>query len=414
VASSKSFKESRLSGSFFNLKCDICGSEDIDDSRGVYVCRKCGIVLEIQKLQYDHPYNEDLIQYAKGSGRTQLGTKHERAIFSNSRYLHRLNRHNSIDHNEKIVIEQARFQISELFSRLNLSEYCSVKEMVLAKFKKIRPQIRPGVKYRNIEKLVAILTYMCLKIRNISVNPYELIEVSEINKTEFNNFILQIRRIIPEYQERKRKDYILQRISEVTKHFGLGMEFFYLCQKILYRLWQGIKNTTDDVVAGLVSSISLLCSPPEESSVSVSAICNKLSIRMSTIQTQVKKRIFERFKVKNFISLIKSSDLLKVIMEKLGLIEVEKPKEEEVSESDRVDLIMGNVTRIFNSVDCNNYYYFAVRDKVHKPLITTMQIHDYPFYIEKYDEKMQNFNESILDFDILQFYSHKGPPKENI
>lgn len=414
MASSKWFKESRLSTSYFNFKCDFCGSEEIDDSRGVYVCRKCGIVLEIQKLQYDRPYNEDIIQYAKGSGRTQLGTRHERSISSNSRYLYRLNRHNSIDHNEKTVIEQARSKISELFSRLNLSEYCSIKEMVLAKFKKIRPQIRPGVKYRNVEKLVAVLTYMCLKIRNITVNPHELIEVSGINKTEFNNFILQIRRIIPEYQERNRKDYILQRISEVTKHFGLGMEFYYLCQKILYRLWQSIKNTTDDVVAGLVSSITLLCSTPEESSVSVSAICNKLSIRMSTIQTQVKKRIFERFKVKNFISLIKSSDLLKVIMEKLGLIEVEKSEVDGASESGHLDLIMGNATRIFNSVYFDNYYYFAVRDKVHKPLITTMQIHEYPFYIQNYDRKMQNFNESLLDFDILRFYSHKGPPMEDV
>lgn len=414
MASSKSFKERILPHDNFNLKCDMCGSDDIDDSRGVYVCRKCGIVLEVQKFQYDRPYNEDLIQYAKGSGRTQIGTKRERTVSSNSRYLHRLNRHNLIDHNEKTIIEQARLQISELFGRLNLSEYSSIKEMVLAKFKEIRPQIRPGLKYRNVEKLVTILTYMCLKIRNISVNPYELIEVSEINKTEFNNFILQIRRIIPEYQERNRKDYILQRISEVTNHFGLGMEFYYLCQKILYRLWQGIKNTTDDVVAGLVSSISLLCSCPEESSVSVSAICNKLSIRMSTIQTQVKKRIFERFKVKNFVSLIKSSDLLKVIMEKLGLIEIENNEMEEIIESERVDLIMGNATRIFNSRDCFNYYYFAVRDKLHKPIITTMRIHEYPFYIQSYNRKMQNFDKSLLNFDILRFYSHKGPPVEDI
>jgi hypothetical protein len=414
VASSKSFQESGLSSSCIDLKCDICGSEDIDDSRGVYVCRDCGIVLEIQKLQYDRPYNEDLIQYAKGAGRTQIGTKRERATSSNSRYLHRLNRHNSIEHNERKVFERARFQISELFSRLNLSEYFSVKEMVLTKFKEIRPQIRPGLKYRNVEKLVAILTYMCLKIRNISVNPYELIEVSEITKTEFNNFILQIRRKIPEYQERNRKEYILQRVSELTKYFDLGMKFYYLCQKILYRLWHGIKNTTDDVVAGLVSSISVLCSYPEDSPVNVNAICNKLSIRMSTIQAQVKKRIFERFKVKNFISLIKSSDLLREVMERLGLVEVKGSAVEEVKDSERFDLIMGNATKIFNPFDSYAYYFFAVRGEENTLIITTLRINEYPFYDYLQNNSYQKDRDVLLDFSIVQFFPHKGPPLKNI
>ena len=65
------------------------------------------------------------------------------------------------------------------------------------------------------------------------------------------------------------------------------MEFFYQAKKILYKLWESINNTKDDVIAGLVCSISALCSYRE--SVSVNAICMRLDIKMSTIQTQVKR-----------------------------------------------------------------------------------------------------------------------------
>ncbi|TKJ21761.1 MAG: hypothetical protein CEE43_08715 [Promethearchaeota archaeon Loki_b32] len=153
--------------------------------------------------------------------------------------------------------------------------------MVLDKFKKIRAKFRQGSKYKNIEKLVSITIYFCLKLRNVSINPYELIEISKISKKEFNDFILQLQKFLPEYGERNRQEYISQRILEISEHFDLGMPFYFLSKKILYRLWQGIKNTTDNVVAGLISSISILCSYKEK--VSVSSICNRLGIRMSTV-----------------------------------------------------------------------------------------------------------------------------------
>ena len=77
LATYKVVQESTLP-SIASLECDICGSSDIIENPEGYVCRDCAVVLEIQKLQYDRPYNEDLIQYAKGVGKTQIGTRRER------------------------------------------------------------------------------------------------------------------------------------------------------------------------------------------------------------------------------------------------------------------------------------------------------------------------------------------------
>ena len=56
---------------FNQLMCDICASTEILETNEGYVCKTCGIVLEVQKLEYYRPYNEDIIQHAV-LGNTQI------------------------------------------------------------------------------------------------------------------------------------------------------------------------------------------------------------------------------------------------------------------------------------------------------------------------------------------------------
>jgi transcription initiation factor TFIIIB Brf1 subunit/transcription initiation factor TFIIB len=409
MATYKALQNRPLSLTSSHLECDICGSADIVDTSEGYVCRECGIVLEIQKLQYNRPYNEDLIQHSKGTGKTQIGNSRERGVSPISEKLNRLNRQNSIIPNEQAIIEKADLEISRIFSELNLSEFESLKKMVLNKFKEIRPKLRRGVKYRNTNKLVSIIIYFCLKLRNISVNAVELINASKITKKEFNDFCLQVRKFLPEYLERNRQEYILNRVFEISQHFDLGMDFFHLARKILKKLWQGIKNTTDDALAGLVCSISLLCSQNEE--VTVSAICNRLGIRMSTIQAQVKKKIINKFRVEGFISLIKSTDLLVQIMDKLGLLNEEslRPQEEEQESSDIVEIDVGNASRVFNAIDNVNYYYsyFVIKGQDNTVVFINLAIYLFDESFKK-PEKAQG--EAFLDFLLYRYPLPTGPP----
>jgi len=412
MATYKTLQDSAISPNYSHIVCDICSSADIVDTTGGYVCRECGIVLEIQKLQYDRPYNEDIIQYAKGVGTTQIGTKRERGISPHSLKLNRLNKHNLRISNEKVVLEQARFEISRIFNCLDLTNYNTIKEIVFNKFKEIRPQLRKGVKYRNTEKLVSIISYFCLKLRNVSINAYDLIEASEITKKEFNDFCLQVRRYMPEYTGRNRREYILQRVFEISEHFSLGMAFYHLAEDILNKLWNGIKNTTDNALAGLVSAISLLCNKIE--GVSVSAICTRLGVRMSTIQAQVKKKIIKRFRVEGFISLIKSSDILRRIMDKLGLLdtpqlEVEDVPQEVLVSDEHVELVLGNATEVFNGHNELGYYYFAVKGENNTPLIVTLGINESQQEFESNNRSEVELN-TLLNFKVFEYYNYKGPP----
>ena len=391
------------------LSCDICGSTDIIETREGYTCRSCGIVLEVDKLEYHRPYNEEAVQYAV-LGTTQIGTVSERGHYSNSAHLAKLNKYQLIKSNKKLVFDKAKIEISRIFYSLNFPD--SLKKLVFTKFKKFRDALKPGTKYRSVEKLVPISIYFCFKFRNISINESELLEVSKISKKDFNAFKLQIQNFFPQYKERNRKEYILQKILEITEHFQLGMDFFYQSKKILYKLWEGIKNTKDEVIASLVCSVLALCLYRD--AISINAICNRLGVKMSTIQTQVKKRIFERFKVTGFVSLVKSSNLLKKIMERLGLVGVghETMQTEKVPEI--IEIKFGSAIQVFNGFDNVDFYIYAVRDNDNLPIVVSLCLFDHfednKDFTETPAGKLEFFSSGL---EVVRFYTGKGPPIVN-
>jgi transcription initiation factor TFIIIB Brf1 subunit/transcription initiation factor TFIIB len=425
----KAKNQTSKSQTFTELTCDICFSTDIVETKEGYVCKSCGIVLEIQKLEYYRPYNDDIIQHAV-LGNTQIGFRRERLRNPNSMKLEKLNQLQSIRDNNQTVLDKARIEISRIFTILNLPD--SHKELVFNKFKKIREGLNPGTKYRNPEKLVPIAIYFTLKLQNVSINEKELLEVAKISKKDFNTFKLQILKFVPQYAERNRKDYILQKILEISEHFELGMPFYYQSKKILYKLWESIKCTKDDVIAGLVSSISILCSFKEK--VTVNAICKRLGIKMSTIQSQVKKRIFNQLNVTGFVSLVKSSKLLRKILSRMGLIEqieveplnqpdlvpgcIEFPDLVDSNISpDIIQVEFGNAIKVFNSLDEIDYYFYALKDYNHNHYYITLKLYNpsenFTFKdLSQLSSSMPNeySEDKLFEIELLKLSSGKDPP----
>jgi hypothetical protein len=398
---------------FPRVFCDVCGSDNIADTSEGYVCKDCGIVLEIQKFQYSRPYNTDIIQYAKGLGQTQIGNKMERFTSPHAKNLKRLNQYNNTRDHNKTVIDGARREISRILGALGLGDHGTIKEMCMLKFADIRSQLQPGTKFRNTEKLSAIILYFCSKVERVPINPASLIENSELSKKEFNAFLFQVSKFFPEYSNYRRQKFIVQRLLEVTEHFGLEMSFYHLSKKILFRFWEGINNTTDNVIAGLVSSIAILCAYKER--VSVNAICKRLGIRMSTIQSQVKRKFFAQFSVVEFVSLVKSTDKLKEIMSRLGIIDSPKDDFQEIDPddavSDIIEIKFGNTVRVYNSQHDFDYYCYAIPGREESLDIIYVKIYGSPLIFE--DEAPPNVStENLLELEIFKYYTSKDPPRD--
>ncbi len=408
MATHKSFINCLIHQDFANLSCDICGSEDIVDTGTSYVCRACGVVSEVQKLQYDRPYNKDLLQHSLGLGETQLGNKRERLSSPNSSGLNRLSKHNSSKDNEKAVLDEAHIEISRLFTCLDLTNHHDIKQMVYDKFKLVRNAVRPGSKFRNVRKLVSIVAYVCFKLRAVPVNASAIIESGSLTKKEFNAFLMLSSRYLPRATEVERRLYISQRISDIASTFELGMPFYFYSKRILDKFWSRIKNTTDNVVAGLVCSIALLTS--YKGPVNISSICNRLDIKMSTIQLQVKERVIARLCDEgNFSTLIKSADLLREVVTRLGLLhDNDNLDMSGVEDDDTVEIVVGKAQDIFNNKDTSDYYNFIFTSIEHitKEILQSDGSFSRagPIFNEPY------FDVSKLDLNIVMHHNSKGPP----
>ncbi|MFW9828883.1 MAG: TFIIB-type zinc ribbon-containing protein [Candidatus Thorarchaeota archaeon] len=394
-----------------SLQCEICGSENITQNEAGYVCKECGIMLDLQILEYHRPYNQDIIQYDP-LGKTQIGFTKERMQNPQSYQLSRLNRLDSIKSNEENVKIRAMIEMNRIFEALSLPE--SDKKNVFSNFVQIRSKIGHGTKYRSPEKLIPIVIYFTYKFDCKPIDEKTLLEVSNIDKKDFQSFKLQIYDFKPEYKERNRMEYVCQKVLEITEHFELGMYFFYQSKKILDKLWDIIKNTKDNVIAGVVTSISALCLPKKL--ISVSEICRKLNIRMSTIHKQVERKIFERFRVLGFVSLVKSAELLKEVMLKIGVIMEEHIEkiEEEAEYNEIIEIELGNGMQIFNAFETFEYYFYAFRELHNKPILLSlvidkMVIRDL-FENKKSSEKVPDPDTGRAQLFNLAIWRVKGPP----
>jgi len=236
--------------------------------------------------------------------------------------------------------------------------------------------------------------------------------VSNISKKDFNAFKLQILEFFPEYIDRDRKAYVLQKIMELAEHFKLGMEFYFQSKKIMFRLWESIKNTKDEVIAGLVTSISVLCGFKRKD-VSVSVICNKLGIKMSTIQSQVKRRIFDQFHVCGFTTLIKSAELLKKVMGKMGLV---KPQQDDISNKpitdavatrkppEIIELKLGSARQTCNHLMDVGHHFLAFSDNQKYPVMVSLKSYDMSnFYSDAVIKGYLNNTPASLEKDLPHF-----------
>ncbi len=387
--------------------CDACHSRNIQKTPEGYVCGDCGIVLSRLIMEYHRPYTESIIHHAP-KGRTQIGTVKERFCNEKSLRLDKLSKLDSERNADERAKVSASFEIKKILSNLGLS----LREVdpVLKLFLKLRKCLQKGTKYRSVRKLVPITIYLYFKLNCKGINEQELLEKSEISKKEFNSFKLQLRDYIPQYYSRDRKQYILQKIMNITAALNQDMQFYHAAEKVLEKFWQIIKNTKDDVVAGVCTSIIALCEA--ERDLKVSTICNHVGIQMSTIHRQIEQKIFERLRVEGFESLVRSSELLRKLMVKLGVIEDDLALDPQPVSILRIKI--GNATDVFNAHESMEYYIYAVTTTFGCFILTEGDLHS-----EKFPIQYKNINPDgvngrerfSIELSNFMYPYPKGPPE---
>ena len=303
------------------LICPECNSEDITDMNGEYTCRACGLVLETKVAVYNSPYEKEHEHYHRYNrySQTQIGNARERYSTQQGQKYRKLQKINRSKTHKKYDESRTKCEINRIFTLLKLPH--RLRKAVFVKYIEVWAQLEAGTKFRGSQKLLPPLIYLVHKSAGCPINQTELMEYTDIEKSDFREGILLIHQLQPQLAKRNRGKYIVRKISQVTSRLGLDMGFYKLSVQILKSFWSDLYNTSDNIIAGVVMSIATLTAYQEHTN--VKRICDKLNIAMSTIQSQVKRKIVRKLELSGFTSLVKSAFLLKKVMIKMGLIEGE-------------------------------------------------------------------------------------------
>ena len=240
--------------------------------------------------------------------------------------------------------------------------------------------MKKGSNARAPDKLAPVVLYMLLKVKTILFELEDLLTNAK-NRNDFKEVLFDACLHYPAYIKRDRRLLIYKKIYGICEFFRFDKEFMKIAYKILVKFWPLIRNTKDDVVVGVVSALTVIAKNID--SVSISRICDKIGIRMSTINYQVKNHIFSKKKISGFRSLVNSSNLIKEVIEgvvfdtQIVLPEINQDLSvgKEIEESDASEIVI---------IDLKN-------------------------------EKEHHFNVSLEDFrDIIPYNLHSEPLKFTI
>ena len=270
--------------------CYHCNSIDISELSYGYVCRTCGTIQELIKFNSDT--SVDKAQFQKNwTSKTTIGNEKERKRAKDRGKIRYISKLNSIKLYKEKIMEIAFVRAKTILEKVGRSTKDA--SIILSKFREIQPYIRPKSKFQSPEKCIPCIIYFYYKEANIVIDVETLLEISEISKTEVNEFRKQMELFWPAYKTRDRKKFILTRIGGV-----IGYEKLYnQSKKILDKFWDLIKDSKDDVIAGLVIGISKTLSKWEK--ITLYSICKSLNITQSSLQKSIQTKLFDRLGIRN-------------------------------------------------------------------------------------------------------------------
>ncbi len=217
---------------------------------------------------------------------------------------------------EKYIEKQFNQIFDDIILRLGSEDkYLPLKEKCVQTFMNIWRQIKKGTKYRTPEKLGPVVIYMFLKLKKRGFNQSlsNFLKINDLNRKEFLDSIKHAVACYPSYYKRDRRENIYIIIKEVKEFFKFDSNYIKNSQDILKKIWPFIKNTKEEVIAGVVCILTMMIMDIDD--LPYVKVCRKIGIEMSSVQYQVKNKIFRTLHIPGFISLKRSCNIIKKVIE---------------------------------------------------------------------------------------------------
>ena len=98
-----------------------------------------------------------------------------------------------MENRNEIPVHSAESEISRIFDGLHISTFENTKQLILEKFIKIYKTLPKDSKIRSPQNLISLIIYVYSIIYEIPLEKSDLVALSHISSTDFNDFILQLK-----------------------------------------------------------------------------------------------------------------------------------------------------------------------------------------------------------------------------
>lgn len=273
-----------------NFKCQECGSSDVAELDGFFVCQGCGLTVDDPVLQYNlSSFKTDkkgkaIQTHALLLNSTQIGNYQERKFKTTQTNFTRLNKiHRSLSPNEN---SDAKMIFKNLIAQSGIAADI---ELFMDPFKKIFPKIKKHSKSRNLHLFCTTIYYvvMAQQCKNISLKT--LLANQNIDHREFFICIKAIFIEIPElFKERAETMDIMigHNISKVCDELYLSREIRRIAFKIADKFADRLGFKSRIIAASAVTIAVRIVS--KGNCVSILQISECLEITASTVYSHIK------------------------------------------------------------------------------------------------------------------------------
>lgn len=188
-----------------------------------------------------------------------------------------------------ILTFSKRFDL--IVEKLKLYEAVAYKKECQALFFRVLSPLKKCTKYRNALLLTPVVAYTVFRAKGEIIKAVDMCRVAQISLSDFKECLFFVNPACSNYIKRDRQKFVAQMIDKTNAKFRMDATFEETTKKLLKAFFPLFTNTKDNIIAGLIFTLSFVVLNRELST--LSGVFEALGTDTTRAYYHITRKIFE-------------------------------------------------------------------------------------------------------------------------
>ena len=212
-------------------------------------------------------------------------------------------------YNYKFYVLPFAKAFDSIVKELKLYELAVYKKDCQELLHRIHASLKKYTKFKSVRLLAPVVVYSVLRSKGTTIKSLDFCRASGISLSDFKEGLLVVNPFYFEYVKRDREEFVSQLVAKMITKFNLDSNFWDTTKKMIRTFLPLFKNTKDNIVAGLIITLSFVALDYKLRA--ISEIFEALGTSVTRAHYHVRKEIFLPNQLGDFKGFVKSKEQLK-------------------------------------------------------------------------------------------------------